>query len=67
VLNGENVAIESGGPLFAFHSHLQIAQGVADIPLDFAPKKLRIALYQIGRALTCGYAANCTNVQVRAL
>src|SRR5260370_26298671 len=51
VLNGKNVAIESGGPLSAFPSHLQIAQGVAHITLDFAPKKTPIALYQIRRAL----------------
>src|SRR5260370_12739794 len=49
VLNGKNVAIESGGPLSAFPSHLQIAQGVAHIPPHFSPKKPRIALLPIGR------------------
>src|SRR5262245_567946 len=51
VLDGKHMTIESRDPLFAFHRHLQIAQGVADIAFDFAPKKLRIALQQISRVL----------------
>src|SRR5262245_12142197 len=48
MLDREDVTVEGGGPLLPLHRHVEITQSVADVPLDLAPKKLRVVVDHIG-------------------
>src|SRR3954471_11785459 len=50
MFEGKHVAIELRDPLTPLHRQLEVADGVADIGLDFAPEERRVLFGDIGRA-----------------
>ena len=51
MLNGKDVRVKVGYPLFAFLSHTKISQGVLDVRADAVPVEFGVALAHISWAL----------------